>query len=67
MSFPVSCVSVPIEYYPYKQEEDGNEEEVDGAFLEDESSLPKGLRRSQSVKITRSKVVRKEVCMYIYI
>lgn len=47
------------EYYPY-QEEDGHEEEVDGAFLEDESSLPKGLRRTQSVKITRSKAVRKE-------
>lgn len=48
------------EYYPYQQEEDGHEEEVDGAFLEDESSLPKGLRRTQSVKITRSKAVRKE-------
>ncbi|XP_072546172.1 receptor expression-enhancing protein 3a [Salminus brasiliensis] len=48
------------EYYPYKQEEEGHEEEVDGAFLEDESSLPKGLRRSQSVKISRAKAVRKE-------
>ncbi|XP_017560430.1 receptor expression-enhancing protein 3a [Pygocentrus nattereri] len=48
------------EHYPYKQEEDGHEEEVDGEYLEDESALPKGLRRSQSVKITRSKVVRKE-------
>ncbi|KAI4876966.1 hypothetical protein NFI96_013281, partial [Prochilodus magdalenae] len=52
------------EYYPYKQEEDGNEEEVDGAYLEDESSLPKGLRRTQSVKITRSKVVRSKEPRY---
>ncbi|XP_066538417.1 receptor expression-enhancing protein 3a [Hoplias malabaricus] len=47
------------EYYPYKDEADG-QEEVAGAYLDEETSLPKGLRRSQSVKISRSKVVRKE-------
>ncbi|XP_017332367.1 receptor expression-enhancing protein 3a [Ictalurus punctatus] len=42
----------------YKQA--GHREEVDGTCSEDDSSLPKGLRRTQSVKMSRAKVVRKE-------
>lgn len=42
----------------------GHGEEVDGTCSEDDSSLPKGLRRTQSVKMSRAKVVRKEVCMH---
>ncbi|XP_060789358.1 receptor expression-enhancing protein 3a [Neoarius graeffei] len=42
----------------YKQA--GHGEEVDGMFSEDDSSLAKGLRRTQSVKMSRAKVVRKE-------
>lgn len=45
---------------PYKQEGEGHEEETDGVFSEDEASVQKGLRRSQSVKITRAKAARKE-------
>ncbi|XP_062863251.1 receptor expression-enhancing protein 3a isoform X2 [Trichomycterus rosablanca] len=37
-----------------------DEEEVDGTFSEEDSPLTRGLRRTQSVKITRSKVLRKE-------
>ncbi|KAF5894300.1 receptor expression-enhancing protein 3-like, partial [Clarias magur] len=36
-------------------------EEVDGMFSEDDTSLPKGLRRTQSVKMSRAKVIRKEL------
>ncbi|XP_052000999.1 receptor expression-enhancing protein 3a isoform X2 [Xyrauchen texanus] len=39
---------------------EGNEVETDGVFSEDEASVQKGLRRSQSVKITRAKAARKE-------
>ncbi|XP_051578618.1 receptor expression-enhancing protein 3-like isoform X3 [Myxocyprinus asiaticus] len=39
---------------------EGNEEETDGVFSEDEASVQKGLRRSQSVKIARAKAARKE-------
>ncbi|XP_051502699.1 receptor expression-enhancing protein 3-like isoform X2 [Myxocyprinus asiaticus] len=45
---------------PYKQEGEGHEEETDGVFSEDEASVQKGLRRSQSVKISRAKAARKE-------
>ncbi|XP_056623254.1 receptor expression-enhancing protein 3a isoform X2 [Triplophysa dalaica] len=45
---------------PYKQEGEGHEEETDGVFSDDEASVQKGLRRSQSVKITRAKAARKE-------
>lgn len=48
-------------YSDYKQA--GRGEEVDGTCSEDDSSLPKGLRRTQSVKMSRAKVVRKEVCV----
>lgn len=44
----------------YKQA--GHVEDVDGTCSEDDSSLPKGLRRTQSVKMSRAKAVRKEVC-----
>nr|XP_055027848.1 receptor expression-enhancing protein 3a isoform X2 [Misgurnus anguillicaudatus] len=37
-----------------------HEEETDGVFSEDEASVQKGLRRSQSVKMTRAKAARKE-------
>jgi len=47
------------EYYPYEQE-DGTEEETEPTFSEDEAVTQRGLRRSQSVKITRAKV-RKDV------
>ncbi|XP_026888517.1 receptor expression-enhancing protein 3a isoform X2 [Electrophorus electricus] len=47
-------------YYAYRQEEEGHREEVDRTLSEEESPVPKGLRRSQSVKVTRSKAVRKE-------
>uniref|UniRef100_A0A8C1SPJ9 Receptor expression-enhancing protein n=1 Tax=Cyprinus carpio TaxID=7962 RepID=A0A8C1SPJ9_CYPCA len=39
---------------------EGHEEETDGVFSEDEASVQKGLRRSQSVKLTRAKAARKE-------
>ncbi|KAA0711017.1 Receptor expression-enhancing protein 3 [Triplophysa tibetana] len=52
------CVSALPE--PYKQEGEGHEEETDGVFSDDEASVQKGLRRSQSVKITRAKAARKE-------
>ncbi|TSS85085.1 Receptor expression-enhancing protein 3-A [Bagarius yarrelli] len=38
----------------------GHGEEVDGMFSEDDSSPAKGLRRTQSVKMSRAKVIRKE-------
>ncbi|KAG7492698.1 hypothetical protein MATL_G00017320 [Megalops atlanticus] len=47
------------EYYPYEQEEK-TDEEVEATFSEDEAVTQRGLRRSQSVKISRSKV-RREV------
>lgn len=40
-------------------------EETDGVFSEDEASVQKGLRRSQSVKLTRAKAARKEVRFYM--
>ncbi|KAI5618779.1 receptor accessory protein 3a [Silurus asotus] len=39
---------------------EGHGEEVDGMFSEEESSSSKGLRRTQSVKMSRAKVIRKE-------
>ncbi|XP_065153425.1 receptor expression-enhancing protein 3a isoform X1 [Paramisgurnus dabryanus] len=39
---------------------EAHEEETDGVFSEDEASVQKGLRRSQSVKMTRAKAARKE-------
>ncbi|KAG1972866.1 receptor expression-enhancing protein [Pimephales promelas] len=45
---------------PYTQAGEGHEEETDGVFSEDEASVQKGLRRSQSVKLTRAKAARKE-------
>lgn len=50
----------PADSEPYKQTEEGHEEETDGVFSEDEASVQKGLRRSQSVKLTRAKAARKE-------
>ncbi|KAG9341819.1 hypothetical protein JZ751_018541 [Albula glossodonta] len=48
------------EYYPYDQEMEGRAgDDADGTFSEDEAVTQRGLRRSQSVKITRSKA-RKE-------
>ncbi|XP_051722822.1 receptor expression-enhancing protein 3a [Ctenopharyngodon idella] len=44
----------------YKQAGEGHEEETDGVFSEDEASVQKGLRRSQSVKLARTKAARKE-------
>ncbi|KAK0151795.1 Receptor expression-enhancing protein 3 [Merluccius polli] len=43
------------EYY-YDQEEDRTDEDAEAIFSEDEAVTQKGLRRSQSVKITRSRV-----------
>ncbi|KAL4640119.1 receptor expression-enhancing protein 3 [Arapaima gigas] len=45
--------------YPYEQE-DRTDQEFDGTFSEDEALTQHGIRRSQSVKVLRSKV-RKEV------
>ncbi|XP_073683129.1 receptor expression-enhancing protein 3a [Garra rufa] len=45
---------------PYQQAGEGHEEETDGIFSDDEASVQKGLRRSQSVKIARAKAARKE-------
>ncbi|TRY98790.1 hypothetical protein DNTS_014441, partial [Danionella cerebrum] len=42
-----------------------HEEEPDGVFSEDEASVQKGLRRSQSVKVTRAKIARKE-CYFFF-
>ena len=50
------CVCVCVSEYFYDQEEDEEEQ----TFSEDEAVTQKGLRRSQSVKITRSRV-RKDV------
>uniref|UniRef100_A0A8C1JLA6 Receptor expression-enhancing protein n=1 Tax=Cyprinus carpio TaxID=7962 RepID=A0A8C1JLA6_CYPCA len=50
----------PANPRPYKQAGEGHEEETDGVFSEDEASVQKGLRRSQSVKLTRAKAARKE-------
>ncbi|NP_001032664.2 receptor expression-enhancing protein 3a [Danio rerio] len=50
----------PADSEPYKQTGEGHEEETDGIFSEDEASVQKGLRRSQSVKLTRAKAARKE-------
>ncbi|KAG7463108.1 hypothetical protein MATL_G00191870 [Megalops atlanticus] len=48
------------ERYPYEQDGAGQlEDDMDGTFSEDEAVTQRGLRRSQSVKITRSKA-RKE-------
>lgn len=47
-----------LEYY-YDQEE-RTDEEAEPTFSEDEAVTQKGLRRSQSVKMTRSRV-RKDV------
>ncbi|KAG9346029.1 hypothetical protein JZ751_007844 [Albula glossodonta] len=47
------------EYYPDEQE-DKTDEEMEGTFSEDEAVTQRGLRRSQTVKLTRSKV-RREV------
>ncbi|KAL2083653.1 hypothetical protein ACEWY4_021426 [Coilia grayii] len=47
------------DYYPYGQEE-GQGDDGDGVFSEDEASVQRGLRRSQSVKITRARAARKE-------
>ncbi len=57
------CASAPTE--PYKQAGEGHEEETDGVFSEDEASVQKGLRRSQSVKLARSKAARKEVHVHM--
>ncbi|KAJ8395997.1 hypothetical protein AAFF_G00025290 [Aldrovandia affinis] len=46
------------EYYPYEQE-DRTDEEMEGTFSEDEAVSQRGMRRSQTVRISRSKV-RKE-------
>ena len=47
------------EYY-YDQEDDRTDDEAEPTFSEDEAVTQRGLRRSQSVKITRSRV-RKDV------
>ena len=52
-------VCVCAEHY-YDQEDDRTDEEADPIFSEDEAVTQRGLRRSQSVKITRSRV-RKDV------
>lgn len=57
------CASAPTE--PYKQAGEGHEEETDGVLSEDEASVQKGLRRSQSVKLTRAKAARKEVYLHM--
>lgn len=51
------CVCLCVSEYFYDQEED---EDAEPTFSEDEAVTQKGLRRSQSVKITRSRV-RKDV------
>lgn len=51
-----------LEYF-YDNEE-RTDEEADPTFSEDEALTQKGLRRSQSVKITRSRV-RKDVSLYL--
>ncbi|KAK3562684.1 hypothetical protein QTP86_005305 [Hemibagrus guttatus] len=48
-----------------EHEQAGQREEVDGTFSEDDSSLTKGLRRTQSVKMSRAKVIRKEQSFFI--
>lgn len=47
------------DYYAYRPEE-GQGDEGDGVFSEDEASVQRGLRRTQSVKMTRAKAARKE-------
>ncbi|XP_023196514.1 receptor expression-enhancing protein 3 isoform X1 [Xiphophorus maculatus] len=47
----------------YYEQEDGSDEEAEPTFSEDEAVSQKGLRRSQSVKITRSRV-RKDQLRY---
>ncbi|XP_028845861.1 receptor expression-enhancing protein 3a [Denticeps clupeoides] len=47
------------ENYQYRQEEE-QEDKTDGLFSEDEGLAQCSLRRSQSVKMTRSKAARKE-------
>ncbi|XP_035259635.1 receptor expression-enhancing protein 3 [Anguilla anguilla] len=47
------------DYYQYEQEYKTDEENEEGAFSEDEAVAQRGVRRSQSVKISRSKL-RKE-------
>jgi len=53
------CVCACAEYY-YDQEEDRTDEEAEPIFSEDEAVTQRGLRRSQSVKMTRSRI-RKDV------
>ena len=43
-----------LDYYEYEQD-DRTDEETEPTFSEDEAVSQRGLRRSQSVKITRSK------------
>lgn len=57
------CVSFVSSEYYYEQE-DGSDEEAEPTFSEDEAVSQKGLRRSQSVKITRSRV-RKDVSVHL--
>ncbi|XP_031434628.1 receptor expression-enhancing protein 3a [Clupea harengus] len=47
------------DYYPYRPEE-AQGDDGDGVFSDDEASVQRGLRRSQSVKMTRAKAARKE-------
>ena len=58
------CVCVCVaDYYPYRPEE-AQGDDGDGVFSDDEASVQRGLRRSQSVKMTRAKAARKEVCVW---
>ncbi|KAG9267615.1 receptor expression-enhancing protein 3 isoform X1 [Astyanax mexicanus] len=46
-----------VDYYQYEQEERTDEDgEGDGVFSEDEALTQRGVRRSQSVKVTRSRL-----------
>ncbi|KAG7282742.1 hypothetical protein CRUP_029950 [Coryphaenoides rupestris] len=56
-----SDVADSAEYY-YDQEEDRTDEEAEPTYSEDEAVTQRGLRRSQSVKMTRSRI-RKDIAL----
>lgn len=60
---PLICMCFCFSEYFYDQEE-RTDEEAEPTFSEDEAVSQKGLRRSQSVKISRSRV-RKDVSVIL--
>ncbi|XP_048089306.1 receptor expression-enhancing protein 3 isoform X2 [Alosa alosa] len=55
--------STPGDYYDYEQDDRTDDDEQEPVFSEDEAVTHKGVRRSQSVKITRSRL-RKDAARY---